>query len=132
MQVFVIKARRGVLRCCCCCCWSSEPQKPKRERRVGKVSSFIERHHYFADVKTWLGCLFSGTAVESKQLSSHEATWGQFHQHSKFSFYVRKLRTQLFCAYVLGLYFTGVSLPVQKLLIERWWNWALIYKFTRA
>jgi hypothetical protein len=49
---------------------------------------------------------------------------GQFHQRYSRSFYVRKLRTQLFCAYILGLYFTGVSLPAQKLRIEHWWNWA--------
>ncbi len=30
-----------------------------------------------------------------------------------------------FCAYILGLYFTGVSLPAQKLCVEQWWNWAL-------
>jgi hypothetical protein len=35
------------------------------------------------------------------------------------SFYVHKLRVQLFCAYILGLYFTGVSLPEQKLREER-------------
>jgi hypothetical protein len=28
------------------------------------------------------------------------------------------LRAQLFCAYVLGLYFTGLSLPAQKLRVE--------------
>ncbi len=38
------------------------------------------------------------------------------------NFYVRKLRAQLFCAYILGLYFTGVSLPVQKLHVEKRWN----------
>ncbi len=54
------------------------------------------------------------------------AIWGQFHQRSKRSFYVCKLRVQLFCAYVLGLYFTGVSLPAQKLRIECWWNWAMV------
>jgi hypothetical protein len=32
---------------------------------------------------------------------------GQFHQHFTRSFYTRKLRAQLFCAYVLGLYFIG-------------------------
>ncbi len=53
------------------------------------------------------------------------ATWGQFHQHSTCSLYVHKLRGQLFCAYILGLYFTGVSLAVQKLPIECWWNWPL-------
>ncbi len=44
----------------------------------------------------------------------------QFHQRSTLSFYVRKLRTQLFCAYVLGLYFTGAKLLEQKLSVERW------------
>ncbi len=48
----------------------------------------------------------------------HE-TWSQFHQRSTRSFYVRKLHTQLFCAYILGLHFTGVSLPAQKLHVER-------------
>jgi hypothetical protein len=48
---------------------------------------------------------------------------GQFHQHSTRSFYVRNLCTQLFCTYVLGLYFTGVSLLAQKLCVECWWNW---------
>jgi hypothetical protein len=45
---------------------------------------------------------------------------GQFHQRYTRSFYVRKLRAQLFCAYILGLYFTGVSLPAQKLRVECW------------
>jgi hypothetical protein len=45
-------------------------------------------------------------------------TWGQFHQRSTLSFYVRKLHVQLLCAYVLGLYFTGVSLPAQKLHVQ--------------
>ncbi len=43
---------------------------------------------------------------------------GQFHQHSMRSFCICKLCEQLFCAYTLGLYFTGISLPAQKLLIE--------------
>ncbi len=47
----------------------------------------------------------------------------QFHQHSMCSFYVRKVRAQIFCAYILGLYFTGTGLLAQKLHIERWWNW---------
>jgi hypothetical protein len=46
-------------------------------------------------------------------------SWDQFHQHSTRSFYVRKLPVQLFCAYILGLYFTGVSLPAQNLRVER-------------
>ncbi len=51
---------------------------------------------------------------------------GQFHQSSMPSFYVRKLRAQLFSAYVLGLYFTGATLQVQKLCVERWWNWTQV------
>jgi hypothetical protein len=47
------------------------------------------------------------------------ATLGQFHQISTRSFNVLKLHAQLFCAYILGLYFTGISLPVQKLRKER-------------
>ncbi len=46
--------------------------------------------------------------------------WGQFHQRSIHSFYVRKLRVQLFCAYILGLYFTGARLLAQKLRVEPW------------
>jgi hypothetical protein len=47
-------------------------------------------------------------------------TKGQFHKHSTRSFYVRKLGAQLFCAYVLGFYFTGARLLAQKLRVERW------------
>ncbi len=46
--------------------------------------------------------------------------WGQFHQRYMLSFYVRKLQVQLFCAYILGLYFTGARLLAQKLCVERW------------
>ncbi len=49
---------------------------------------------------------------------------GQFHQHYTCSFYIRKLCAQLFCAYTLGLCFTGARLLSQKLRLERWWNWA--------
>jgi hypothetical protein len=38
----------------------------------------------------------------------------------KHSFYVRKLRAQLFCASVLGLYLTGARLLAQKLRVECW------------
>jgi hypothetical protein len=44
----------------------------------------------------------------------------QFHQRSTCSFYVRKLRAVLFCAYVLGLYFTGARLLAQKLRVKCW------------
>jgi hypothetical protein len=46
--------------------------------------------------------------------------WGQFHQRSTLSIYVSKLRVQLFCAYILGLYLTGARLLRQKLRIECW------------
>jgi hypothetical protein len=46
--------------------------------------------------------------------------WGLFHQRSTRSFYVCKLRAQLFCAFILGLYFTGAKLLAQKLRIECW------------
>jgi hypothetical protein len=45
---------------------------------------------------------------------------GQFHQRSTRSFYVRKLHVQLFCAYVLGLYFMSARLLAQKLGVECW------------
>jgi hypothetical protein len=51
---------------------------------------------------------------------------GQFHQCSTSSFHVIKLRLQLFCAYVLGLFFTGARLLAQKLRAECWWNWPLV------
>ncbi len=51
---------------------------------------------------------------------------GQFHQCSTRSFFIRKLLSQFFCAYVSGLKVTGVSLVAQKLRVEYWWNWALI------
>ncbi len=38
-----------------------------------------------------------------------------------------KLRAQLFCAYILGLYLTGARLLAQKLCIARWWNWPLVF-----
>ncbi len=47
-------------------------------------------------------------------------TWGQFHQRSICSFYVRKFRTQLFCAHVLVFYFTGARLLAQKQRLEHW------------
>ncbi len=43
-----------------------------------------------------------------------------FRQLSTPNFYVRKFCAQLFCAYVLGLYFTGARLLAQKLRVECW------------
>ncbi len=54
--------------------------------------------------------------------------WGQFHQRSTRRFYVRKLRMQPFCAYILGLYFTGTRLLAQKLPVECWRNWPLVVR----
>ncbi len=64
----------------------------------------------------------SSSSVTTFSLMTIPRPRGQFHQRSTRSFYVRQLRTQLFCTYGLGLYFTGVSLPAQKLRVERWWN----------
>jgi hypothetical protein len=36
-------------------------------------------------------------------------TWGQFHQRSTRSLYIRKFCAQLFCANVSGLNFTGAK-----------------------
>ncbi len=49
----------------------------------------------------------------------NSANRGQFHQCSTRSFYVCKLHAQLFCAYILGLYFTGARLLAQKWRVER-------------
>ncbi len=46
------------------------------------------------------------------------ASGGQFHQHSIRNFYVHEFRAQFFCAYILGLYFTGARLLEQKLGVE--------------
>ena len=43
------------------------------------------------------------------------------------SFYVRELRVQIFCANILGLYFTGARLLAQKLRVESWWNWPVVF-----
>ncbi len=49
------------------------------------------------------------------------------------TFYVQLLRTWVartaFCAYILGLYFTGARLLVQKLRAERRWNWPQAWLF---
>ncbi len=65
------------------------------------------------------------TTFSKNNFSFFEETCDQFRQHSTCSFYIRKLRAQLFCAYSIGLYFTGISLPAQKLRVEHWWNLAL-------
>ena len=59
---------------------------------------------------------FKSTFDICKFCESHP--WGQFHQSSTCSSYLHKQCAQLFCAYVLGLYFTGARLLVQKLSVE--------------
>jgi hypothetical protein len=67
------------------------------------------------------GCSFEVKVDHKNNSAKHFSVEkrGQFHQYSTCSFYIRKLLAQLFCAYVLGLYFTGVSLPAQKMWVER-------------
>ncbi len=74
--------------------WNVTPQKA-RETCIEKNCAYIITRQY---------------------CPSSEETRGQLRQH----FYVRKLRIQLFCAYIIGLYFTGAKLSVQKLRVERW------------
>ncbi len=82
---------------------------------------------YCSIICTLRGTMSSWNSLLARfQPDRKHALWGQFHQCSMRSFFVRKLHVQLFCAYVLGLYLTGVSLPAQKLCVERWWNWALV------
>ncbi len=89
------------------------------------VWNFDFKRHWFW-ISFWL-LFLNDTKRQLKMYSTFPIlTLGQFHQHSIHSFYVRKLRAQLFCAYILGLYFTGARLLAQKLCVERWWNWALI------
>jgi hypothetical protein len=61
---------------------------------------------------------------------NHETTScrAQFHQCSMYSYYTHKFCAQLFCAYILGLHFTGARLLAQKLGIERWWNLPQVYQ----
>ncbi len=44
----------------------------------------------------------------------------QFHQHFARGFFLRKFRAQLFCTYILGLYFFSTRLPAQKMLFYCW------------
>ncbi len=62
------------------------------------------------------------TSSSNEEFAEHKENTGQFYQCSTCSFYLGKLRAQLFCAYILGLYFTGTRLLGQKLRIERGWN----------
>ncbi len=62
------------------------------------------------------------------QSKSPASVYRSFQGSISPTFYVQLLRTYVahaaFCAYILGLYFTGVNLPAQKLRKKCWWNWA--------
>jgi hypothetical protein len=62
-------------------------------------------------------------SLRAKKSFQTFGTKAQFHHCTTRSFYIRKLRTQLLCAYILGLHFTGARLMAQKLCVEHWWNW---------
>ncbi len=53
--------------------------------------------------------------------NSHDITCGQFHQHFIHGFFVRKCLEQIFCTYILGLYFFGKKVAAPKLLLKCWW-----------
>ncbi len=53
-------------------------------------------------------------------IAKFTSSLGQFCQRSMCWFYVHKFRVQLFCANVLGLYFTGAKLLAQMLCVECW------------
>ena len=56
----------------------------------------------------------------------------QFHQHFTSSFFIQKLFEQLFCTYILGLYFLGTRKLALKLLVKCWWNWPLEWMLLRV
>jgi hypothetical protein len=62
-------------------------------------------------------CRFSYSKLKSHAAKSRNG--GQFHQRSTRSFYIHKFCVQLFCAYIIGLYFNGTRLLAQKLRVER-------------
>ncbi len=51
--------------------------------------------------------------------------WVNFSNILRASFFVQKIHAHLFCTYILGLYFFGERVLVQKLLLKCWWNWHL-------
>ncbi len=89
--------------------------------KMANLDDFQRKKRHFRQHRVHSALIFAGTLI---LLTQNEEIRVQFHQHSTPSFYVRKLRMQLLCAYLLGLYFTGVSLLAQKLHVECWWNCA--------
>jgi hypothetical protein len=64
--------------------------------------------------------VIKGLAKPTGAKAARKMLMAQFYQHSTSSFYVLKLRVQLFCAYILGLYLSGARLLAQKLRVEHW------------
>jgi hypothetical protein len=60
------------------------------------------------------------TLSSSLPSAASKVALGQFHQCSTGSFNIRNLHAELFCAYVICLYFTGARLLAQKLRVKRW------------
>jgi hypothetical protein len=94
----------------------------------GKISlSFRQALTIFV---IWIPSQFSNSWFSGKLFFKYftmsPSFLGQFHQRSTCSFYIRKFCGQLFCAYILGLYFIGARLLAQKLRLEHWWNWTLV------
>ncbi len=95
-----------------------------------KVSVTICRPHLWVSHIIWMPPDFF-FALKNRNVclkKDKREICGQFHPCSTRSFYVRKLRAQLFCACVLGLYFIGARLLAQKLRAECWWNWPMVVK----
>ncbi len=82
------------------------------------ISQFRQHFAYISFARsffvlTFLVCTFLPQEYWCKGCSCNVGeidTRGQFHQSSTRSFYVCKLGAQLFCAYILALYSTGVRL----------------------
>ncbi len=81
------------------------------------------------------GWLWSGKAV-SISGKTDKVKWSSFiltemcEGHSRLNFtnilwvtFVQKLYEQLFCSFILGLYFFLNNKLVEKLLLKCWWNW---------
>ena len=56
----------------------------------------------------------------------------QFHQHFTSSFCANILAPKTFCACSLALYFFGVRILAQKLLVKCWWNWPLVNRDSKS
>ncbi len=78
--------------------------------------------YWFHNIACFLICFFSLTC---------EWNWCQFQQHFTCSFFIRKFRGKLFCAYILGLNFFWRKNFGANVLIKCWWNWLLVSKILK-